>query len=246
MKSFDWFGLAPYGAGSPPALVLSINLYNAVMTAVSPSLWFFGVLVAVLGVVGMMAVEIGTYKMLARAFANREWGAAFWAFVGACVVTGMIVFSVYSGTDTRALFTSTAVMLVGYLALMVREYMQSVSDLRALAKVAEIEKSDRQNAIITAQNGAKIKALELQLAAKRIDANIANAKVREAKASRGQPAESLPKVSESFAPLDWRSVPAADREKMRTMTVKEIMERYQRSERTSQNWKKNAESEVAK
>jgi hypothetical protein len=123
MSKFDWFGLAPYGAGAPPALVLSINLYKSVMTVVDRTLWPVAALIAAIGVIGMMAVEIGTYKMLARAFAQQEWKAALFALFGALTVTGMVIFSVYSGADTRSLFSSTAVMVVGYVAIMVREYL---------------------------------------------------------------------------------------------------------------------------
>lgn len=139
-KKFDWFGLAPYGAGSPPALVMAINLYKSVMASIAPGLWPFGMLVAAVGVIGMMAVEVGTYKMLARAFADKEWKAAGFAFIGALLVTGMLVFSVYTGAETRSLLSSTAVMLVGYLALMVREYLETTKVNRNAVLDVEIER----------------------------------------------------------------------------------------------------------
>jgi hypothetical protein len=223
MKAFDWFSFAPYLAGSPPALMLALNLYKSVASVIDARLWIVAVLVAAVGVVGMMSVEIGIYKMLARAFADGAWKISGIALAGALVVTGLIIFTVYTGANMRSMFSSTLVMLVGYLAIMVREYLETRNRQAAKAVNEKLSVLDAETKLQWARN----KALKLSQGETKVTGEKA-------------------KVTESFGSTDWRRVAADERAKVATMTTREIQTAYQVSERTAQNWKKNATQESVK
>lgn len=164
----DWFNIFPYGAGSPPALVLGLHLYTATVTATGEAFWPIAALVSSVGIVSMMGIEISTYKMLARAVAFREWAAAVLAFLGAVAVTGLIVFSVYTGADTKSLLSSTLVMLVGYLALMVREYLETNKRERQRVKDEKAEAVRIANEKLAKENDTRVALAKIELSKERV------------------------------------------------------------------------------
>ncbi len=153
MKNF-LLEFAPYGAGSPPALVLALNLYKSILTATSADMWPLAALTAVLGVIFTIAIEAGTYKALALAFASREWKAAFIAAAGALTVTALIIFGVYSGAGTRALITSSVVMVAGYLVIMLNTYMIERKAERVQADTTSIALMGAETRLQNAKNRA--------------------------------------------------------------------------------------------
>lgn len=198
LKSFDWFGLAPYGVGSPPALVLAINLYKGIMGAIDPQFWPVAAFVSGIGIVFTIMVEARTYQALARAFAEREWKAAFGAAVGALIVSGMIIYGVYSGQNTKALISSTIFSAVCYSVIMILTYLDTVKVIRAEAVKVDTIKTDNQVKLIDAQKAAK----EAEARIEHERTLQANAAARAAKAQAGQSAPSIGKTQVSSGQLD--------------------------------------------
>lgn len=212
----------PYAAGSPPAVVLGINLYAAIINAAGSQFWWLALPVAFLGVAGMIATEVYTYQMAAEALAVRAWGAFILALLGAAVCTGFVMFGVYSGANTRALISNTAIAIAAYLALAIKRYLNTIRNQKTETHDHELE----------------------TLTAKRL---LTNAEARKAKAQAAQSkvAEENQKVSESFG-TDWRRVPEVDRKKIAKMTTKEISQTYRVSERTALNWQAYAKDKLEK
>lgn len=169
MTKFNWLEIAPYGAGSPPALVLALNLYKSILTATSPDMWALAAFTALLGIVFTIAIEAGTYKALALAFASREWKAAGVAALGSVTMTALIVYGVYSGGNTRALITSSVAMVCGYVLIMVLTYMSkretvAAEGLREMAMQVEIKRAEMETARANAR-AAKANAQSAQVPA---------------------------------------------------------------------------------
>ncbi len=179
IASLASFESSPYIAGSPPAMVMGINLYKSVITAVGQEWWIIAGFVSLFGVVGIISVEMNTYKMVARAFAERQWGVLKFVVGFGLIITGMTIYTVYSGHDTRALVTSSVAMVIGYAALMAKTYMDTVH-----AKLEE--QLDAQ----TIETRNQVALLEAQAVIEREQRLKAAADARRAKASGGQPSVS--------------------------------------------------------
>lgn len=180
MKFLTWlssFDSSPYLAGSPPALVMGINLYKSVITAVGADWWFAAGAVGLLGVVGIISVEMNTYKMVARAFAEQQWGVLKFVVGFGLIITGMTIYAVYSGHDTRALVTSSVAMVIGYAALMAKTYMDTIKARKEDQLEAQTIETRNQVALLEAK--AKIER------EKHLQAN-AEARRAKAAASGGQ------------------------------------------------------------
>jgi hypothetical protein len=232
IAQLSWDKLFPFAAGSPPAVVMAFGLYRAIIDAGAWD-WLAGI-VALVGVVAMIATESYTYQIAARAFAEGERRAFVVAGLGALACSAMVVYAVWNGQNTRALITAVVISIILYVSMANKTYLDTRKDGRL--EVVTVQAS---------QTAAQVDLLKAQAEIERQKASAEKAKARAAKAATAQskvtPEE--PKVSESFAFTDWRSVPQADREKIKSMTVKEIMATYKRSERTAQNWKENAEKD---
>jgi len=173
--NINTFSIAPYMAGSPPALVMGISLYKAIMASVGVEWQALAGLVGLMGVIGMLTVEKSIYESLARAFAEKQWGALKVAAAGALIVTGMFIYTVYSGNDTRPLISTSIATLVGWCALILKKYLDTVQEKQTEQLTAETVRTDNQ---------AKILKLEADI--ERQKANTARAEARKAKASGGQ------------------------------------------------------------
>lgn len=172
LTNINTFNAAPYMAGSPPALVMGINLYKAIVTAVGQEWWAAAIVVGLVGVAGMLTVEKSIYESLARAFAEKQWGALKAAAAGALIVTGMFIYTVYSGSDTRPLIATSIATLVGWCALILKKYLDTVQNKRAEELTEETVKTENQVKILQAQ--AKVEAQK---------ASAARAEARKAKMS---------------------------------------------------------------
>lgn len=157
----------PYAAGSPPAVVLGVNLYAAIINAAGSQFWWLALPVAFLGVIGMIATEVYTYQMAAEALAMKAWGAFLLALLGAAVCTGFVMFGVYSGANTRALISNTAIAIAAYLALVIKRYLNTIRNQKTETHDHELETLTAQRLLnnsevrkLKAANGAQVKANE--------------------------------------------------------------------------------------
>jgi hypothetical protein len=214
----------PYFAGSPPALVMSYSLFNAIVASTNREWywWLFAFLGALAGVVGIIATEIYIYRNAARAFADREYKTMAIMALGGVIITAMMIYVVYTGKDTRSLITSSVATLVCYIALAGETYLDT-------------KKNNQQGAVDTdtVQTQNQVSLLQAQAEIERQKASAERAKARQV--SGQKVTFENRKVSESFG-TDWRHVPVVDREKIARMTTKQISETYRVSERTALNW----------
>lgn len=116
--------LAPYAAGSPPAVVLGFSLYNSVLSVAGPGFEWLAAIISVVGVIGMMTAEIYTYRQAARAIAVGEVQAFLLMLGGALVCSGLIVFAVYNGANSKSLISSVVVAVILYAAFAVDAFLK--------------------------------------------------------------------------------------------------------------------------
>jgi hypothetical protein len=244
IKSVDWFGFAPYGAGSPPALVLALNLHRSILVATAGDFWLLAAFTAGFSVVFTITIEAGTYKALAQAIALGERKAAIIAAIGGVCVTLLIIFGAYNGAGTQALITSSLAMIAGYMVIMLRTYMLTRQAAKAKEITDEAQKNNQQLEFIKATNAGEVEKLKMLAKTEEAKASGERAKARAAKA--GKVSEEKGKVSETFGG-DWRALPQVEKEYIRDnkLTVPQIMTRYRRSERTALNWQAYAATMAA-
>jgi hypothetical protein len=159
-----WFVVAPYAAGSPPALVMYFFLYQSILSASGDnSFWPLAAIIALIGVVAMVGTEAYTYQTAARAFAEGEIRAFIIALAGALLCSGVVVYAVYNGVNTRALIASVIFSIVLYIALANNTYLDTV----------------KKNRLILVTEGTHEKELDIELEKQR--ASKARADARSAK-----------------------------------------------------------------
>ena len=206
----DLSKLAPYAAGSPPAVALAFELYAAVEGVTGAGWELLAAGVALLGVVGMMTAEIVSYRKALEALALREVGAFLFSLAAALVCSALVVFAIYSGADAKSLLSAIVVAVLFYATLGVDAYLKERRAERARA----LEES-------------KARVAEKRAEARKLEAE-----------SRGKfppPAGNLP---ETFR--DWRKIPQAERALIAGMSAPQIVARYNCDERTARNWRKAA------
>ncbi len=158
MKDF-----APILAGTPPAFILSVQLYKSVaaILGIVGLDWYSiipGILAAV-GMAGMVWVELKTYKTAAEAFAQNEIGPFIVSAICAVTLSGLVVFAVYIGADTKSLLTSTVGMIIGYIVIATRQYMATRKEKAVNDLQSETAKTANQIALLNAQaNANKVNA----------------------------------------------------------------------------------------
>jgi cell division protein FtsB len=157
---------APILAPVPTAIAVGATLNHTLMTIPGTPVWL-----AMCGALsGAIAIEFGGGLMFSGAgvaFARRQWGALRAASVGALLYVGIVIYSVWTGGDSRPLVGSVLVTFVAYLAKAIMDYLRE-----GKAEVASVQ----QNTLDTLSLNVE---LEKQRAAQE------RAKARVAKLSSG-------------------------------------------------------------
>lgn len=219
---FTFNNVAPFGAGSPAALVLAVNLYHVILDALGTGWGWAAWIVAACSMATMIWIEATGYKQAARALALHEIKAAIWSVLAALFCSAMVVYGVWSGISTRALISSLGYSVAGYILIAIYAWMGTKQEMRREA--VEVGAAQTQN---------QVALLQAQAEVERQKASAERAKARQVSGQKVTLENR--KVSESFG-TDWRHVPATDREKISQMTTKQISETYRVSERTALNW----------
>jgi len=161
--------LLPIAAPAPPAVIMGIMLYNEIIGASSPAWWAIAGIASLLGVVGMIGVEMYSYKQTMIAFARRETPAMIAALLGALLTSGLIIAAIYRSENSRPLVASVLIAIVGYIALSVRDYMAT----RQQAQNEHVAEANRET-------DNQIRLLDAQR-------RLTNAEARRGKVSSGRP-----------------------------------------------------------
>jgi low affinity Fe/Cu permease len=179
--------LAPYGAGSPPAMVMYFYLYKSILTASgNPDLWVLAAIIALVGVVAMVGTEAYTYKTAARAFAEGEISAFLIALAGALLCSGTVIYAVFSGVNPQALIASVIFSVVLYATLANNTYLSTRQAITIRDGEKDAQKNDKQLEFIKAQSDGEIEKLRTLAKTEEAKASGERAKARAAKASTGQ------------------------------------------------------------
>lgn len=165
-------------APTPAAVVIAIRLYQQVIDASSPDWWVVATFAAVIGCVGTVGIEITTYEMAGKAFAQREFKAASLAVILALICSALVVYAVWSGDNSRSLVTVIVVGIVGYIAKAIYDYLigRQKANAQAHAQAVQIQSSQANNQVALLKAQAELeheKTLQ------------ARAEARKAKAERG-------------------------------------------------------------
>lgn len=170
LTQLSWDKLFPFAAGSPPAVVMAFGLYRAIIDAGAWD-WLAGI-VALVGVVAMIATESYTYQIAARAFAEGERRAFVVAGLGALACSAMVVYAVWNGQNTRALITAVVISIILYVSMANKTYLDTRKDGRL--EVVTVQAS---------QTAAQVDLLKAQAEIERQKASAEKAKARAAKVS---------------------------------------------------------------
>lgn len=168
MRNLEQF--IPYGAGSPPAVVLGFTLYQQVLSVAGDGFAWLASIIAVVGVAAVMSGEIYAYKSAFRAFAIGERRAGFASFIAAALTTALVGYGVWSGQNSRALITTLAASVLIYLVFGFVQYVNT--------KAAERERAQKGTEQATS---AHLEELGIQAKIAAEQAKIARAEARKAK-----------------------------------------------------------------
>lgn len=165
-------------APAPAAVVIGIRLYQQVVAASSSDWWLVAGITAVIGCVGTMGIEITTYEMAGKAFAQREFKAAFLAVLLAITCSALVVYAVWSGDNSRSLVTVIVVSIIGYVTKSIYDYLQSrkKENAQAYAQGVQLQVSQTNN---------QVALLQAQAALEHEKTLQARADARKAKAEQG-------------------------------------------------------------
>jgi predicted lipid-binding transport protein (Tim44 family) len=153
---------------------MAFGLYRAIIDAGAWD-WLAGI-VALVGVVAMIATESYTYQIAARAFAEGERRAFVVAGLGALACSAMVVYAVWNGQNTRALITAVVISIILYVSMANKTYLDTRKDGRL--EVVTVQAS---------QTAAQVDLLKAQAEIERQKASAEKAKARAAKVSSVQP-----------------------------------------------------------
>ena len=195
----------PVLAGSPPAFVLAAGLYKSIALTLGITggiEMLIPIALAGCGMSGMIATEMMTYKVTARAFARQEWGAFIIAALGVALISGFVLFAVYVGADTKSLVTSTITMLVGYVIIGVTTYMDTHKSVKK-ENAEEVERqTENQIKLLQAQADAAERLAKAE--AEKLDKErlLQNSRNRAGVPSNGRPKVSSVSTEQPAEQLD--------------------------------------------
>lgn len=246
---------APAMVPLAPMTVAIIGLAQGLQTG---SNWAY--IPAIVSGTGMELVGMLSAHLLTEAILKGNPGRVFTSSMLLLLYGGFAVWAI-SHTNNPGMYAAfVAMSVVGYLAGAAYKYNRQAEREKALAKdeakrqeyddmqkrraELELEKERAELARQMAEQQERAERARLdheeRMAALRV--REANAETRKAKAEHGvnspkvSPAQT--KVTESFG--SWRNVPLEEREKIKHMNTRQIMEAYNVTERTAQNWQKYA------
>lgn len=232
--NFEFAKLSPYGAATPPATILGVELYKNVQIIAQPVFGaatpFLAGFVAIVGIVGMMSGEIYSYNKAFEAFARKEIGAGLLSLAAALICSGMVAYAIYQGANTAVLISAVVFSVILYIAFGVGKFIKTKSDEKE--KVANEQRE---------KDAARAIELKAQVAIEQARARIATAEAKLAM-SQEQVSENAPKVSETFQ--HWAKVSESHRQRIseacRSMSkadaVRWIAREYGKEPRTALNW----------
>jgi len=215
MNKYDFLSIiAPISAPAAPATMLVNILYADLMRESVNQIAAMGAAVAS-GIGAEAAGMIAAYVGI-QAYRKQKYGLMVVAIVAFIIYAAFMALGISVSQNPMTMISTIAISIIAYLA---------VGTYTALTGITDDETRDAQT---------KIAVMEAER-------KLTNAQTRNAKAGAN---ESYTKPSETYRKTDWRNVPEEDRAHIAKMRTNEIMVFYHVSERTAQNWRKNAIEQV--
>lgn len=140
--TFDLMKLTPYGAGSPPAVVLGFSLYKTVLSAAGADFAPLAAAVAIVGAISMVSGEIFAYRQVFKALAMRDLVAFLLSLAGALFCSMLVILAVYSGADTKSLLTAVMFSVAIYAMFGIDAYLKTRQEQRR-EKIDEMDAERR-------------------------------------------------------------------------------------------------------
>ena len=172
--------ISPWTAPMPSAATVAVVLYTSLSALMHPVLAF---IFAGMGMIGMESSGGLMFTLGARALVYRRWEVMAAAIVGALCYVGIVIWTIYTSNETRAIVGSVLVTIITYLGVGLYEYLRESDKQRNQIKAERLEETQSAaDAALKIAEAEKIKsqarALELDAQTKQI-----NAQTKQIKAS---------------------------------------------------------------
>jgi hypothetical protein len=232
---------APILAPVAPAVLFGNNLYHGMLAdGLNTGL---ATAAAVAGTVGVELSGALACSMAVLAYHKRDYKIMSISIFAAAIYAVFMMVGILQAKNTATFAGAVVISLVAYLMLGV---FQSYTEKLKSAQVEtdlQVRAMDAERKLTNAQTRrAKVTETYGNLPAESGNFPVSYRNLADESGKFLETYRNFPNSGSESYGTDWRHVPQEEREKIASMTTRQICERYRVSERTALNWKKHHES----